>query len=94
MLTVLEAYCVGGLRLRLRFSDGAEGVVDLSGRLNGPVFRSLNDESEFARFELTDHTVQWPNGADFAPEYLRALLAESPEDGRVPASTKEDESIS
>ena len=28
----------------------------------------------FKNFKLEGHTLMWPNGADFAPEYLHALM--------------------
>jgi hypothetical protein len=76
MLHVTEAEYLGGFRIRLNFNDGFEGVIDLSGRLTGPVFQSLNDADQFRRFTLVGHTLCWSNGADFAPEYLRQLASE------------------
>lgn len=75
MLHVVEASYVDALRVRVRFNDGAEGLIDLSESLDGPVFEPLNDKSYFARFKIEGHTLSWPNGADFAPEYLRSLLS-------------------
>lgn len=66
--------------LWLRFSDGAEGDVDLAGELHGPMFEPLRDKALFAQLQLHPElrTVVWPNGADLAPEFLRGLV-------RVPA---------
>ena len=76
MLHVLDARVVGPHVLWLRFSDGAEGEVDLRRELNGPVFEPLRDPEVFAGATLDPEfkTVVWQNGADFAPEFLRALL--------------------
>lgn len=62
--------------LRLRFADGAEGEIDLAGELQGDVFEPLRDKACFRRFTLHPElrTVVWPNGADFAPEFLRSAL--------------------
>jgi hypothetical protein len=40
------------------------------------VFEPLKDVAYFARVELHPelHTLVWPNGADFAPEFLREKL--------------------
>ena len=73
MLRVVEAEYLDSFRIRLVFSDGFRGAVDLAGRLEGPVFVPLNDKNVFKYFELTDHTLQWACGADFAPEYLREI---------------------
>jgi hypothetical protein len=73
MLRVVKADYLADFRVRLAFSDGFVGTVDLAGLLEGPVFVPLNDKDVFKRFELTDHTLQWACGADFAPEYLREI---------------------
>jgi len=77
VIQVTKAEYLGDLRIRLEFSDGASGIADFQGRLDGPIFRPLNDPDTFSRFELTDHTLQWSNGADFAPEYLRELITDT-----------------
>ena len=63
-------------RKTLRFDDGAAGEIDLAEDLNGPVFEPLRDEEMFRRFTVHEelHTLVWPNGADLAPEFLRAKL--------------------
>lgn len=60
--------------LWLEFSDGLSGEVDLAGRLAGPVFAPLREASAFARVRLGAETIEWPNGADWAPESLHALV--------------------
>lgn len=77
MIRLTDAEYLGNFRVRLEFSDGTSGVADFQGRLDGPIFIELNDPDVFGRFELTDHTLQWPNGADFAPEFLRDLIAQT-----------------
>jgi hypothetical protein len=69
---VVDAAYVKNYTLRLRFSDGTEGEVDLAGELHGEVFEPLRDVAYFGRFRVHPelHTVTWPNGADFAPEFL------------------------
>ena len=60
----------------LRFQDGIEGEVNLTDELYGEVFEPLKDLEYFSGFQLHPelHTVVWPNGADFAPEFLRSAL--------------------
>ena len=69
---VVEAQHVTGFVIHLRFSDGTEGDVNLEQELRGEVFQPLQDPSYFKQFTLHPdlHTVTWPNGADFAPEFL------------------------
>ena len=73
---VTEARYISGRTIWLRFSDGAEGEVDLSAEIHGEVFEPLRDAEYFRKFELSRElgTVVWPNGADFAPEFLRASV--------------------
>ena len=74
MVQVLEARYRGDYRVWLRFDDGLDGEVDLAGELDGEVFAPLRDPEYFAAFRL-DETLQWPNGADFAPEFLHERVA-------------------
>src|SRR5438270_84066 len=78
MLEVTAAEALGGYRLRISFSNGEEGMVDLTDALWGPMFEPLKDPAIFQRFELSPvlHTIQWENDADFAPEYLYAKMIE------------------
>jgi hypothetical protein len=69
-LHVIDAEYDEKYRLKLKFNNGAEGVVDLEEELYGEVFEPLKDLEEFRKFKLTSRTIEWPNGADFAPEYL------------------------
>jgi hypothetical protein len=81
VLRVVDARYAGDYKLYLCFSDGSEGEVDLEQELEGEIFEPLKDKAYFRKFTLDPelHTVTWPNGADFAPEFLRDLL-------KVPAS--------
>jgi len=44
----------------------------LGDELQGEVFEPLRNESFFSRVSVHPefHTLCWPNGADFAPEFL------------------------
>lgn len=68
---------VAGHTVRLRFDDGLEGEVDLSDELHGPVLEPLRDIRFFRQVQLHPElrTLVWPNGADFAPEFLRKKLS-------------------
>ena len=72
MVKLIKARYVRDYVVWLRFDDGAMGEVDLSDRLYGPVFQPLKDREYFQTFEVDQelHTLVWPNGADFAPEFL------------------------
>ena len=59
-------------RLRLRFDDGLERVVDLDEILEGQIYGPLRDQMIFSRVSVDPeiHTVTWPTGADFDPAVL------------------------
>ena len=74
---VEEASHVGEYVIRVRFSDGVEGDVDLSELVSmdpRAIVAPLKDMHYFARFRVDLDTVVWDNGFDLAPEYLRSLL--------------------
>ncbi len=75
---LLDARYLGGYRVFLRFDDGLEGEVDLVDDLWGEVFEPLRRREYFARFSV-ENTLVWPNGADFAPEFLHARVAAAPQ---------------
>lgn len=78
---------LGGFRLRVRFSDGSEGVHDFAAMVNepGPMLGPLRDEAYFARVFLEFGAPTWPNGFDIAPEWLRREMAAAGELTRVAA---------
>jgi hypothetical protein len=76
---LIDAKPIPAFRLWLKFAGGPEGEVDLLGELYGEVFEALREEAFFARgrFDRDINTVVWPNGADFAPEFLHSALLRS-----------------
>jgi len=73
---VVEARYVGRCTVWLRFRDGTVGEVDLGPALQGPLFESLRDQVYFKAFMVHPefHTLVWPNGADFASEFLPEMV--------------------
>ena len=70
----------GGYTLYVRFDDGREGEIDLSGYIGkGPVFEPLAEKSFFRKACIQGGTVAWPNGADIAPETLYEKLSNKSE---------------
>ncbi len=76
ILHVTDVKVVGDYILDLTFNDGIRKRVNLKGELYGEIFEPLRDPGEFAKARLDGCTVAWPNGADFAPEYLYELASE------------------
>ena len=78
MLEVVSAEHVRGYRIRIEFSSGEQGEVDLEDALWGPVFERVREPEVFKRFQVSPvlHTVAWENDADLAPEFLREKMVE------------------
>ena len=71
---VIDARYLGAHRVWIRFDDGLEGTLDLTDELWGEVFEPLRDPAYFGQFTV-DRTLVWPNGADFAPEFLHERVS-------------------
>lgn len=87
-VTRLES--LGGFRLRVCFSDGAEGTHDFTAMLKepGPVLEPLRDEADFARVFLEFGAPTWPNGFDMCPDWLRLEMETAGELTRVVAEQR------
>jgi hypothetical protein len=74
---IVFACALDGHRLRLRYEDGVEGVVDLATIVSfRGVFAPLRDPAYFSQVRVDAElgTVSWPNGADLDPDVLYGRL--------------------
>ena len=69
-IEITKAEYLEGYKLRIHFNNGEIRIADLETSLEGPIFESLKNIEEFRRFSIPYNTIQWENGADFAPEFL------------------------
>lgn len=71
-------------KLELTFTDGKCKIVDLSSELFGSVFEPLKNKAYFQQVGINQETqtIEWPNGADFAPEFLYEIGEEPPKTTR------------
>ncbi|MDL1909106.1 DUF2442 domain-containing protein [Chloroflexi bacterium CFX6] len=78
IIHITEVRVVGAYSLELTFDNGVQKRVNLRPELYGPIFEPLRDPSYFAKayVDPDSRTVTWPNGADFAPDYLYQMEAE------------------
>jgi hypothetical protein len=78
ILHVTGVNVVGSHSLELGFDNSVRKRVNLRRELYGPIFEPLRDPAYFARAYLDpdSRTVTWPNGADFAPDFLYRLEPE------------------
>ncbi len=62
-----NAKYLDGYRLWLEFADGTQGEI----------FEPIREPEKFRQFQVHTelNTLTWPNGADFAPEYLYKAVA-------------------
>jgi hypothetical protein len=74
---VTDVKYLRGYQLQLTFNNGVVGIVDLEPELYGEIFEPLRDPELFQQVYLTSRTIEWPNGADFAPEFLLDLMKSS-----------------
>jgi hypothetical protein len=70
LIWVTSAEHLNDFNLQLTFNNGIIKMVDLEKYLNKPIFLPLNDKTYFKNFKLNPFTIEWENGADFAPEFL------------------------
>jgi len=75
LIKVIEAEYLGEYKIRLSFNNGKTKDVDLKGKLNGEVFRPLQNKNIFMQFNVDKElgTIVWPNGTDIAPYCLYDL---------------------
>lgn len=70
IISVTAAEHISEYRLKLEFDDGSIRLIDLENELWGEIFEPLKDIEKFKNFRLNPFTIEWENGADFAPEFL------------------------
>jgi len=68
-------------RLWLRYADGVQGEVDLSGLVGQGVFELWNDEREFQKVQAARSAVVWNDEVDLdAASLYMQLTGKKPED--------------
>jgi hypothetical protein len=70
---IVFAHPVDGHRLRIRYEDGVEGIIDLDAIVSfRGVFAPLKDPACLSQVRVDAElgTVSWPNGADLDPDVL------------------------
>ena len=71
-LHIINVNYIEDYKIAVSFNDGRSGTADMRDALNGPVFKDLRKLSVFSQLRLDPllATIVWPNGADFAPEFI------------------------
>ncbi len=81
LVDIVQVQPLDGHRLKLRFEDGTEGIVDVSQCVPFTgVFAPLADLKEFAAVRVNPElgTITWPCGADLDPDVLYSLVTRQP----------------
>jgi len=73
-----------GYRLRLRYADGVEGIIDLSDQVRYGVFAPLRDEALFRNVQIGDRgQIAWSEDLDICPDSAYLEIT-----GKIPARAK------
>ena len=87
ILRVEKAKYLGEFSVELAFNDDIVRVVNLRHELEGEIFEPLKNQDYFQNFQIKTNTLEWENGADFAPEYL--FLISKPKESSKAMGEKE-----
>jgi hypothetical protein len=76
MHRITDAKALAGFKVWVKFSDGAEGTVDLSELVGKGVFAAWKDPKFFESLFIDpeNQTIAWPGGIDLCPDSLYAEI--------------------
>ncbi|OGV72323.1 MAG: hypothetical protein A3K19_15285 [Lentisphaerae bacterium RIFOXYB12_FULL_65_16] len=89
---VKSARVLRGYELRVAFSDGYVGTIDLVPLFDlapGPLVQELRDTATFQGVRVENGTITFPNGYDLCPDVLRYFC----ETGRVCSQGEVDRAL-
>jgi hypothetical protein len=74
-LHVVSVNYLKDYKLQLTFNNQETLTVNLAEELHGEIFEPLQNPEFFKQAAVNPetNTIEWPNGADFAPEFLYDL---------------------
>ncbi len=70
MISVVFVEPVENYQLKVRLSDGRQGLFDMKPYLDMGVFQELKDQVYFRRVAVAYGGVVWPNEQDLSPETI------------------------
>lgn len=80
MKRILSVEPLPGYKLKLRYDDGVEGVVDLSAEVSKGVFKAWEDLKHFASVKTAHNgrALEWPGEIDLCADSLYLEITGSP----------------
>ena len=76
MIRVESVEPLDDYQLKIRLSDGRQGVFDVKPYLGIGVFQELKDPTYFRRVKAAFGGIVWPNEQDLSPETIECKLRE------------------
>ena len=78
---VTSVTSLSNFRLCVTFVDGTAGEIDMRAFLSNPnidstIFEPLRDLAVFSQAQVKLGVIQWPNGADLAPDAMYDAIRE------------------
>lgn len=75
MVWLIDAKYLNEYKIWIKFNDNKEMIVDLEKYLEGTIFAPLKSIEYFKKviFNSDSETIEWENGADFAPIFLHEI---------------------
>jgi len=69
MVRPVKVEPLSGCRLRVRYADGVEGIIDFSNQVGYGVFAPLRDEALFRNVQIGDRgQIAWSDDLDICPD--------------------------
>ena len=69
-IEVKQAEYIQDYTIKVYFTNNCIKKINLKNHLNGEIFQPLKNIDFFKKFTIPLNTIEWSNGADFAPEFL------------------------
>jgi hypothetical protein len=81
MVRPIKVEPLSGYRLRVRYADGVEGIIDLSDQVGRGVFAPLRDEAFFRKVQIGDRgQIAWSGDLEICPDSAYLEIT-----GKIPA---------
>ena len=76
MSKIIEIKLLGDYLLLLKFSDGESKIIDFKPLIGEGISSQLLDKEYFKQVALDNGGgIEWPNGMDFCPNFLKEYVA-------------------